>query len=835
MVSEALSFGQWLKQRRKALDITQEELANRLGCSRTAIQKIETGERRPSRQIAELLIDLFEVSEDERPQFVRYARLNEMPAFSIEDNAGSEEQSHPADVATHTQATPHQPSDLPGGLPAQRRASHSSLPLPLTPLIGREREASDAIELLLRDSVRLLTLVGPMGIGKTRLGIEIAAQLAQHFKDGVCFVGLASVTDPALVPTTIAGAFGLRESGGREAIEALKEYLLDKQLLLFLDNFEQVVEAAPYVVELLTTCPSIKLVLTSREALNVRGEKRFPVPPLALPDLTRTPRAEELLECPSVAFFVERAQEVAPDFKLTNANAEAVAVICHHFDGLPLAIELAAAHSNFLSPQMLLDRLSSRLALVTGGARDLPVRHQTLRNAIGWSYDLLNRGECTLFARLGVFFNGCTLSAVEAVCNPSDDLPAPVPVLLESLVSKSLVRREWSPLGDLRFKMLEIVREYAWERLAEAGELDEIRRSHADYYLAWVEEAESELRGPSQLEWLDRIEQEHDNLRAVLRWSLPLGREDESENEREALAIGLRLAGALYGFWQLRNHMRAGLAWLKALLMVPGERSAERAKALFGAGWLSSILNEYSEARAFLEESLAIRRELDDRRGIAHSLSGLGGLFVDQGEYDVARACHEESLQIRREIGDKAGIASSLNNLAVTAIHQRDYGRAVEVLTEALPMVRDKGDKRLLSVVLGNLGLAYVRLGDYNRAVPPLLESLRLAWDMGYKLGVVHVVEGLSEVACEMGEPRRAATLLGAVEALREQLGAARDPADSADYERTLCAVQQTLSQEDFDAAHGVGRAMSSKEAVDYALDNALPTSILKIGAPSAH
>src|SRR6266576_2396220 len=413
-----------------------------------------------------------------------------------------------------------------------------NLPAQLTPLIGREQEVTAVDTLLRHPEVRLLTLMGPGGVGKTRLGLEIAAELLDDYPDGVCFVSLAPISDPHLVVPTIAQALGIKEAGEQPVANLLQASLQDKRLLLLLDNFEQVAAAAPGLADLLAGCPQLKILVTSRALLHIRGEHEFPVPPLALPDLTHLPGSESLLQYAAVALFLHCAQAASPDFQVTPANTRTIAEICVRLDGLPLAIELAAARSKLLPPQALLTRLGHRLQVLTSGARDAPVRQQTLRNTLAWSYDLLAVEEQRLFRRLSVFAGGCTLEAVEGLSTALGELPADVLDGVASLMDKSLLRQVEQEGQEPRLLMLETIREYGLEVLASAGEMESTRQAHAAYYLRLSEDAELELGGPQQGAWLERLEREHDNLRAALQWSLVQGEAQRS------MEMPLRLGGA---------------------------------------------------------------------------------------------------------------------------------------------------------------------------------------------------------------------------------------------------------------------------------------------------
>ncbi len=480
--------------------------------------------------------------------------------------------------------------------------------------------------------MRLLTLTGPGGVGKTRLALEAAAGLADTFPDGARFVSLAPITDPVLVAPMVAQALGVREAGDEPITERLAAFLRDKRLLLLLDNFEQVVEAAPLVTDLLAACPGLKGLVTSRVRLRLSGERDYPVPPLAVPAPAGPRPFQYAKGSAAVRLFSERAQAVRPEFALTPENASAVADICRGLDGLPLAIELAAARIKVLPPAALLARLEKRLPLLTGGGRDLPARQQTMRDAIAWSHDLLTPEEQALFRWLAVFVGGFTLEGAEAVVFAGDALDLDVFEGVASLVDKSLLRQEVGPDEEPRFAMLETIREFGLERLAARGEEAAIQNAHAAYFLALVEQAESALLGPEQMAWLTWLDAAHDNLRAALDWCLA--------SDAEA---GLRLAGALSLFWQVRGYLLEGRRWLEALLAQAPQRAALRAKALHAAGQLARHQADIASGISLCEESLAIYRELGDKRGGAYVLRTLGLLVSDGGDPERGRALFERA------------------------------------------------------------------------------------------------------------------------------------------------------------------------------------------------
>ncbi len=486
----------------------------------------------------------------------------------------------------------------------------NNLPVQLTPLIGREREVLQISALLRRPDVRLVTLTGTGGIGKTRLGMQVATELLDEFADGACFVPLAAVSDPPVVIPTIAHLLGLEHQQAvqrlpDEHMEYLKAFLRDKHLLLLLDNFEQVVSAAPELAEILVECPRLKMLVTSRAVLRIQGEYEFPVPPLALPSRTQLPEDDDLSRYAAVALFLERALAIKPDLVVTKANMQAIAAICAHLDGLPLAIELAAARVKLLPPRALLERLTRRLEVLTGGAQNVSVRQQTLRDTLAWSYNLLDREEQQLFRRLSVFVSGCTLEAIESICRIFADGAQQVLDIVTSLIDKSMLHQIEQEEKEPRLVMLETIREYGLEVLAASGEEEIARRAHAAFYLSLAERVEPELGGAQQAIWLERLEREHDNLQAALRWSLAQGQAARD------MTLALRLGGALRRFWLVRGYWREGQNLLERALAVRGKvAAAVRAKALIAAANLAVTRSDYERAAALCQESLALCREL---------------------------------------------------------------------------------------------------------------------------------------------------------------------------------------------------------------------------------
>jgi len=632
----------------------------------------------------------------------------------------------------------------------------NNLPAQLTPLIGREQELAASCTLLHRPEVRLVMLTGTGGVGKTRLALQVATEVLVDFPDGVYFVNLAPISDPTFVLPTLAQTLGLREVAGQPLLEHVQRELQPKHLLLVLDNFEQVVHAAPQLVDLLAACPKLKVLVTSREVLHVRGEQEFAVPPLCVPDPKHLPDLKALAQYEAVALFMQRAQAIKPTFQVTTANAPAVVEICARLDGLPLAIELAAARIKLLSPQALLARLGQRLAVLTSGARDAPARQQTLGNTIAWSYDLLDAAEQRLFRRLSVFVGGCTLEAVEVVCQALGDERGKAFDGVASLIDKSLVLQTEQEDEEPRLVMLETIREYGLEVLTASGEMEITGQAHALYYLRLAEEAEPELAGPQQVVWLERLEQEHDNLRAALQWFLERGEVEQG------IKMALRLAGALRQFWEVRGHWSEGRTFLeRALAESKGVAVPVQVKALKAAAHLAFIQSDQDRAEALYEECLVRCRELGDTAGIALSLRRLGAIAARRGNLVVASSFTEESLTIGRVVGDKEGIAWALTNLAYTGSQQGEYARACALYEESLAMHRELGNiEGIIFSLFGLAGTLFLSQGDPAKIHALLEESLALCRELGSQEDTAWALLILGEVFLQQGDAVKARSLL---------------------------------------------------------------------------
>jgi predicted ATPase len=672
-----------------------------------------------------------------------------------------------AEVIRRLRTAPPPPTPAPAiAAPSTGRgADGRRLPIPLTALIGREADVGSVGTMLLKVEARLVTLVGPPGIGKTRLALAVAQYLHEEFADGVWFVELAPLTDPALVAPTILATLGLSERAGQAPVARLTGFLQDKQILLVLDNFEHLLAAAEVVDALLKAAPALKVLATSRTPLRVYGEKEFPVPALRVPPDTQA-AANDLGQYAAAWLFVERARDVLPDFALGAANASAVAAICARLDGLPLAIELAAARIRLFPPAALLARLDHRLPLLTGGARTLPTRQQTLHAAIAWSYDLLDTGEQRLFRRLAVFQGGATLEAIAAICNADGDWDVLAGV--EALVSQSLLQPREGCNGEARFWMLETIKEYAGEKLTASGEGPLLCEQHLSYFLTLAEAAEPELRGPQQIAWLHRLEAEHDNLRVALRWAI-----DSLEIE-----TGLRLAGALGWFWYTHDAFSEGRAWLASLLAFPASRgvtAGARVKALNAAGALAFAQGDYASGTPLLEASMVLAREIGDDIGIAWALLNYAFMARLQGDYTQAVLLSEQSLTLYRQISDSWGIAASLWNLGDVMSSQGSYEQATACYDECLAVWQQAGDKRGMAFALHNQGLMAQYQGDYDRASALLGKSLLLFRELGERWGIGWSGSDLGRVALHQGDYGQAAVLLEEILALQRKFDDKKD------------------------------------------------------------
>jgi predicted ATPase/DNA-binding winged helix-turn-helix (wHTH) protein len=688
---------------------------------------------------------------------------------------------------------------------ADRRTD--TLPRVLSALLGREQEVAAIGNLWRRDDVSLVTLTGVGGTGKTRLAVAVAREAVAELADGAFFVDLTPISDPALVASAIAQLLGVKEAGPQSLADTLKEYLHDKQLMLVLDNFEQVAAAAPLVKDLLVSSPRLKVLATSREHLNLTMEQVFSVPSLSLPPAHAWAVARDLLQYGAIALFVERARAAKPTFALTDENAHAVAKICTSLDGLPLAVELAAAWVRVLLPEQILGRLDHRLGLLTGGARDAPLRQQTMRGAIAWSYDLLDPAERRLLCRVSVFAGGLALEAAEAVCSTAVDLGRDVLDGLVALVDKSLLVQKELEDGRPRFHLLELVREYAAERLEGSGELGATRERHAAFFLSMAETFEPELLGTRQVERLEQLEVEHDNLRAALRWAI----------EREQAETALRLAGALSWFWLVRGHFTEGRRWLAQALAQEGAHPSARAKALHGAGTLAWPQGDNQAAHGFFEAGLALARAGGDRRLLAGSCLGLGIVAMNRGGYVAARALFEQCLALGREEVDRRFVAIALGGLGEIARIEGDYAAARVLYEEGLAEAVRLEDKRSVTIAQNNLGAVACCQGDAARARSAYQDALALARELGDRRLLATTLDGFAGLAVRTGENTRAVRLYAAAGHLRESIGADAEKADRNFRDAYIAEAQAALGEEDFVAAKDQGARLTLAEAIALA------------------
>jgi predicted ATPase/DNA-binding SARP family transcriptional activator/DNA-binding CsgD family transcriptional regulator len=735
------------------------------------------------------------------------------------------------------------------GLPPEKPpgAHQHNLPAALTSFVGREQQLVELKRELAM--TRLLTLTGAGGCGKTRLALEVAKDLVGAYPDGVWLVELVGLSEPPLVVQTVAMALGVQEQPNRLLADTLVEALRGKNMLLVLDNCEHLIDTAAHLVDvLLTACPHLRILATSREALGVAGETNWRVPSLSAPDVRQPITVEQLEGYESARLFVERARRRSPAFVPSPSNAHAVAEICRKLEGIPLAIELAAGRVKVLSAEQIAQRLEDSLKLLSAGDRTAPPRHRTLGRTLDWSYELLPELERRLFERLSAFAGGWTLEAAEVVGAGEDIERGDVLDLLSRLLDKSLVATESGERTVLRYGMLEPVRQYARERLEASGKAEEVRCQHASFYLELAKEAEPKLIGPQQRLWLDRLEREHDNLRAVLSWSLECGDD-----------LGLRMAGALWRFWYARGYLSEGQRWLEEVLARSGSAPAlVQAKAFRGLGWLAEAQGDHERASAAYEKSLRIYRSAADEAGVAASLGGLGSVALSQGDHERATALLEESvtllwksrkerdvasvlntlgalasykgdqaramsffeeaLKLSRKAGDVQAIAVSLSNLGLTKLLHDDPERSTALLEESLALFREVGDDLDIAICLTNLALAALLEGDHERVTGLVVEGLGLIQKAGDKQRVADCLERMAGVAGARGQAPRAARLWGAAQALREEMGVPLPVDERKVLEPYLAAARSQLEKGSWEAALIEGRAMTAERAVEYAL-----------------
>ncbi len=775
-------FGSWMKARRKTLDLTQAALARQVGCAEVTIKQFESGVRRPSRQIAELLATSLEIPADERDAFVRAARTPQTSAS-------------PADLLT------------------EEVIARGQLPFLAAPLIGREEVLAQLELQLLRTDVHLMTLIGPPGVGKTTLSIQLAANVGNAFADGVVFVSLAPILEADQVVVAIGRALGYQEGVGHELFARLQDYLHDRHLLLVLDNFEHVVATAPMIGELLSRAPHLKVLVSSRTPLRLYGEHEVAVAPLALPPLDPLPALPELASYPAVQLFVVRAQAVNRGFKLDPTNALAVAELCHQLDGLALAIELAAGRIRMMTPQMLLERMQNRMRLLTGGARDLPVRHQTLWNAIDWSYTLLSAIERSVLRQFSVFVGSWTLEAAEAIIdgvpNAAESTHATgatqsIVDILAALVSQSLVvvsMRE----GAARYHLLESIREYALARLVECGEATNARHQHAAYYFSL---AEATFGPADESIWMDRLEQEYDNLRIALAWVV--------EHAPERL---VRLADELGWFWHVRGDMQEGRRWFElALAHAPDLPHVDLARVLAMIGFLAREMNDLATAQTLVEESLRMYQQLGDFSKQAWMLNVLSMIALSYDEPMKTYRLASQSIEMYRSIGQPFEAIGPLLLVSEAAVLMHDYERAHAIQTERMHLAQEAGRPRSITYGMIRLGQIALARGAPAEAAVQLVEGLRLAKQGNNKWAIMMAFTGLASMAVALGNPMLSVRLLAAIDAQLVRAGARLWPVDRIGYERTLTAVRAQLDEVSFKSEWAVGHGLRLEGMIEQAL-----------------
>ncbi|MCC6613100.1 MAG: helix-turn-helix domain-containing protein [Anaerolineae bacterium] len=781
MVQE-ITFSQWLKTRRKLLDLTQQALADRIHCSVETIFKIEAGQRRPSPQIARLIADELNIPAHEQDDFIGFARAEA-----------------PTRLHSHrVEFTPWRDAFIP----------QHNLPLQFTALIGREQHAQEALVRLREEDVRLLTILGPPGIGKTRLAIQLGSDALLDFPDGVTFVELASVTQPDRVIPAIARTLDISIAGHKKPLESLQAYLYERHTLLILDNFEQILDAAPDVHALLAACPLIKVVATSRAPLRLRGERQFPLQPLALPARINDLNVHGLAGYASIQLFVDRARAVQPGFALSADNAAALAAICARLDGLPLAIEIVAAQVAVLQPEEILDHLTGRRLLQSQGMADADPRHQTLNAAIDWSYRQLHDDEQVFFRRMGIFVDGCALEAAQAVCQPEQDIVQ----VLSKLVSMNLLKRETGAGGASRYQMLDTLRAFARQELHAQAEWDPLLSRHAAYFHDFALAQEASVRSHGQVDGLERVEREHSNLQAALDYFLATG----------AWAQGLTLAGALIEFWVYRNHLLVGLDYVRAFLdATAGDPAlhASRARLLNGAAILAYFAGDYAAIGPYAEAALAAAQSANNPREIAWACANLGMMSGGMHDFAAAIRFFEQGMAAAQEADLPWETGSLLNGLGEVARSQRRYEEAMRYYQRGLADARKLGNHWLAAHILDNIAHAAYAQGQFEVAAAYTRQSLEASMILGDERGIAMCLEKMGGIAIASGAPERAAHLLGAAEALRKAKNAPVEGMDAEDYHRFVADVRQQLAPDALEAAWQFGGQTPLAQIIDQVLN----------------
>ena len=787
---EKHSFGYWLRLKRKALDLTREGLAQRVGCSAGTIQKLEEEERRPSVQMAERLAEIFNIPPNEQTAFLRFAR-GELHAQIAETQE---------DAPWNTSA----------------KLPRSNLPIMVTSLIGREKETAEVRNYLLRADVRLVTLLGPPGIGKTRLSLEAARAALSDFPDGLFFVALAPLDSPNLIAVTVAQAMGYVGAGHVSTVEQLKEGIGNKQLLMVLDNCEHLIEdVASLASSLLSVCPRLKILATSRESLRVPGEWQYPVLALDVPALDSPAEdssvdLDAVLNFPALTLFAERARAVRPNFELDAENIKAIYAICKQLDGLPLAIELVAARMRLITPRALSERLQDEFLLSADGMRGVPTRQKSLNNAIDWSHRLLSEAEQKLFSYLSVFSGGFTLEAAETIFSQAFT-ETTVSALIASLFDKSLLQRFFDSSAEARYAMLGTIQEFARQRLRETGQETEIRNWHLAYFLDFAGQAEQALRGPDQPKWLNRLNSMHDNLRVALDWAIGT-RQTET---------ALQLARRLWWFWSKRSEFNEGRQWLERVLAM---RDAPLFPDLYADVLTQMAHHAYlqigaKEAKPFIKQAHAVARRLDNPQTLANALMVFGLVLTSEEDFAVARSTFEESIGLFQEAQDTWGFAVALMSLAYSADRNEDQATALALNEQALTRFRALGDQYFQSVCLNQRGHLQAQQGDWHDGLAKLRESLRLSRELGSPYEIAAVLLRAAEIEQRLGQPARAVRLCYVAKNVYDSIGAWHQQRDLK-LEKYLASCRGSLGESAFEEAMEQGRLMTMEQAVAYALED---------------
>ncbi len=771
---EDVSFGEWLKRQRSGRGLTQEQLAHQIGCATITLRKIEAEERRPSLPIIEQLTKIFEIPENEQKNFLKYARGDWTKA--------------PGETAKETPWT-----RLQSGSKAK-----NNLPIQLTSFIGREQEINEIKGSILEH--RLVTLTGMGGVGKTRLSLQIASDLLDQFRGGVWFVELAPITDPDLIPKTILAILGLPERSGMTDLQLLTKYLHENKTLLILDNCEHLIEASATLVEtLLSQCVNLKFLITSREALKIQGEVIWQVSSLSLPDSKLLPAIEQLTQYEAIQLFVQRAALVQPNFVISNDNAHHIAGICIRLDGIPLAIELAAARIRTLSVENIAEHLDDRFRLLTGGSRTALEHQQTLRATLDWSYNLLSDAEKLLLGRLSVFVGGWTLEAAEQVCG-DEGSEFDVLDLLTHLTEKSLVA-----LAGSRYHMLETTRQYALEKRRESGEEESVQNNHLAYFLQFARNAEPQLIGPDQAEWLNHLEREHDNFRSALRWCMESGKGEEAA----------QMSGALGMFWFKHSHYSEGRHFFADIL----ERAwsiSDRAqvKAWRFAGDLAFWQGDVAEARRIYTENMERAQNLGDQTGIAYTLHNLANVTFEEGDAEEAMALNKRSISLSRDIDAFWVLAMAQLALGYQEHAIGNLPRAEELYQESLRHCRQLGEKWGMALILTNLGMIFHSNGDMPAAKRMFLESLDLAHELGDINGTITVLACIVKVFQEEGEQITSARLQGMITAKGSELAMYLGPVEQAMLESAANALKDSMGKQAYHTEFETGLTLALEDAL---------------------